>query len=228
MSLDSVQDRLRHWRGEVKALSLRDFQAAVNARLPEDRRVSLGTVSNYEQPPGTPRSAPPRADYVAAVKAAFPEVRLEWLLLGEGTPTATGERVAAAAGTEARETGDGPLGGLVAAAHPDLALLSPEGSALFLGVLARYAMGEPGLDLSERRIVELASDLRWLLLLPMALWGFRHEPDYEAFSDYSVAMLHALSLLLPGPGEGDPVARYRAAPNRRARKTIQVGFQRGD
>lgn len=224
--MNSVQDRLRHWREVVKGLSVRQFRAAVNAHLPAERRVSLGTASNYEQSPGAARSASPRADYVAAVKAAFPELRLEWLVLGEGEPSATADRVAAAAAPApgAARYGDSSLGGRVLDAYPDLTLLSPEASALFLGTLTRYATAEPGLDLTEERILELAGDLRWLLLLPFALWGFRHEPGYDAFSAYSVAMLHALGLAMPGSGDGDPVTAYAEAPNRKLRGALEVGF----
>lgn len=229
--LDTVQERLRHWREAVKGLSVRAFHQAVNAHLPPGRRVSLGTVSNYEQPPESARSAPPRSDYVAAVKAAFPELRLEWLLLGDGSPTLLADRVAAAVGSASgpggaeAPPGEAGLGGRVLAAHPDLSLLSPEASALFVGALTRYAMGEPGLDVGEERILELAADLRWILLLPLSLWGFRHEPDYEAFSAYSVAMLHALALALPEAGGGDPASAYAASPNRRLREILEVGFR---
>lgn len=223
--LNSVQERLRYWRERVKALSIRKFRAAVNAELAAERQVSLGTVSNYERPPRAERSAVPRADYVAAVKAAFPEIRLAWLLTGEGEPSAVGQRVLETAGPDGPTGDPASLGGRVLAAHPDLALLSPEASALFLGALTRYAMAEPGMALDEGRILELAADLRWLLLLPPALWGFRHDPDYERFSDYSVAMLHAVMLALPGPGEGDPAVAYDAAPNRRLREALAVGFE---
>lgn len=223
--LYSVQERLRYWRAEMKQLSLREFQAAVNACLAPERRVSLGSVSNYEQRPGAARSASPRAEYVAAVKAAFPEVRLEWLLLGAGEPTSAAERVSeAVGGTEEMEPGEVGLAGRVRADYPDLALLSPEASALFIGSLTRYAMGEPGLDLTEDRILELAADLRWILFLPAALWGFRHLPEYDRFSAYAVAMLHALMLAMPGPGEGDRIAAYTTAPNRRLRAVLEVGF----
>lgn len=223
--LNSVQDRLRYWREGVKKLSVRAFHAAVNERLPPGGRVSLGTASNYEQPSDAGRSASPRADYLVAVKRAFPELRLEWLLLGEGGPSVTADRVAALAGRPEKGPADeGSLAGRVLAAHPDLALLSPEASALFLSALTRYAMGEPGLDLGEERILELAADLRWLLLLPVSLWGFRHDPDYDSFSAYSVAALHALALLMPPAGAGDPASRYAAAPNRALRKRFEVGF----
>lgn len=226
MILDSVQSRLRHWRTEVKGLSVREFQAAVNEHL-SDGGVSLGTVSNYEQPPDGPRSAQPRADYLAGVKRAFPELRIEWLLLGAGPPSLAAGRAAEAAGGRPAGGGapeEGSLGGRVLAAHPDLGLLSPEGSALFLGALTRYATGEPGLDLGEDRILELASDLRWLLFLPLSLWGFRHDPDYERFSAYSVALLHALALLMPEAGRGDAASSYDGFANRSLRERFPAGL----
>lgn len=224
--MDSVQSRLRRWREEVKRLSVREFHQRVNAHLPPGRRVSLGSVSNYERSGnGRGAGAPPRADYLAAVKRAFPELRLEWLLLGEGEPTVAGGRVAESAGAARGMAAAGGLGGLLADRLPDLGLLSPEASALFLGALTRYATGDPGMDVGEREILELAEDLRWLLLLPLSLWGFRHEPDYERFSAYSVAMLHALMQAMPGPGRGDPIASYPGFPARELREAAPVGFR---
>lgn len=223
--LNSVQERLRHFREHVRGLSLRDMLAAVNAELPEGQRISLGTLSNYERGPtsGASRGGP-RAGFLGALKRAFPELRLPWLLLGEGPPTELGDRTRALAGREGAAGPDGGLAGRLRAEHPDLELLSAEASALFVGALTRYATGEPRMNLDEEMILELAADLRWLLFLPFRLWGFEPRPDYERFSEYCVAALHALTLALPSPGEGDPVAGYADAPNRRLRGALEVGF----
>lgn len=222
---EEIGDRLRHWREDVKGLSLRELRDAVNGHLPPRRRVSLGTVSNYERSGGD--RAGPRAGFVAALKEAFPELRLEWLLLGRGGPTAVEASVAAAASDGAPGPMREGLGGKVLAAYPDLELLSPEASALFLAALVRVATGEPGMDLDEDRILELAGDLRWLLLAPLRFWGFAHDPGYERFSSYAVAALHALTLVMPEPGRGDPAAGYPDAPNREMRAALEVGFGEG-
>ncbi len=103
---------------------------------------------------------------------------------------------------------------------PDLELLSPEASALFMGALTRYAVGEPRMALAEDELLDLAEDLTWLLLLPVTLWGFDRTPSYDDLSDYAVAMLHALMQLMPARGKGDPIEEHpgfgRAATPARA------------
>lgn len=214
--MDTVQSRLRFFRKDVQGLSLRDFRGRVNAELPEHARVSLGTLSNYEREAGGSPRAGPRAEFLAALKRAFPPLRLEWLILGDGEPTTIAERLAAPEGPS--------FAARVLARYPDLELLSPEASALFMAALTRLAMGEPKLALDEGDLIELAGDLRWLLLLPPGAWGFRHAPPYRAFSDYAVAMLHALSRLMPESGEGDPISDHPASILPRLRRFRTVGF----
>ena len=108
--------------------------------------------------------------------------------------------------------------------YPDLELLSPEASALFMAALTRLAMGEPDMELDESHLLELAGDLRWLLLNPVRTWGFRHDPDYRAFSDYAVAALNSLMLLMPDTGQGDPIARYDDSRGPDLRRLRPVGF----
>jgi len=226
--MDTVQSRLQFFRKDVQGLSLRDFRGRVNAELPERARVSLGTLSNYEREAGGSPRAGPRAEFLAALKRAFPPLRLEWLILGDGEPTTIAERLAAPEGLETKAgsaTGEDPsFAARVLARHPDLELLSPEASALFMAALTRLAMGEPELALDEKDLMQLAGDLRWLLLLPPGAWGFHHTPPYRTFSDYAVAMLHALSLLMPDSGEGDPIADHAASILPRLRRFRKVGF----
>ncbi|MYA33911.1 MAG: hypothetical protein F4164_08170 [Gemmatimonadales bacterium] len=209
-------------------MSLRDFRSRVNAELPEHARVSLGTLSNYEREAGGSSRAGPRAEFLAALKRAFPSLRLEWLILGDGEPTSLAERLAAPEGLETKaesSTGGEPsFASRVLMRYPDLELLSPEASALFMAALTRLAMGEPKLALDEEDLLQLAGDLRWLLLLPAGAWGFRHAPPYRTLSDYAVAMLHALSLLMPESGEGDPIADHAASILPRLRRFRKVGF----
>ena len=225
--MNSVQSRLRYFR-KAQGLSLRALRERVNAELPEAERVSLGTLSNYErEAEGSPRSGP-RAGFLAALKRAFPPLRLEWLILGEGEPTRLAERLAAPSGLEAKAESANAAGssfaGRVLDRYPDLDLLSPEASAVFMSALTRLAMGEPKLALDEADLLQLAGDLRWLLLLPLGAWGFDHTPPYRTFSDYAVAMLHALSRLMPDNGEGDPIADHRSSRLPRLRRSQRVGF----
>jgi hypothetical protein len=220
-NVNTVQERIRYWRSNIKGLSLREFQKLVNAQLP-GAEVSLGTVSNYEQvsSDGVQRGGP-RASFVGAMKRAFPELRLAWLLLGQGEPTRMAQQLTGQGGLEGtgdEAGGEDSLTGRVLRRYPDLDLLSPEASALFAAALARYAMGEPDMHLTEEHLIELAGDLRWLLLLPTTGWGFEHEPDYDRFSAYCVAMLHALMQAMPGSGQGDPVADYQGSGVRALRE----------
>ena len=226
--MDTVQSRLRFFRKDLQGLSLRDFRGRVNAELPERARVSLGTLANYERDAGGSPGAGPRAEFLAALKRAFPPLRLEWLILGDGEPTTIAEQLAAPEGLETKAEAaageESSFAARVLARYPDLELLSPEASALFMAALTRMAMGEPELALAEGDLMELAGDLRWLLLLPPGAWGFHHAPPYRAFSDYAVAMLHALSRLMPESGAGDPIADHAASILPRLRRFRQVGF----
>ena len=225
--MNTVQERVRYWRSTIKGLSLREFRKLVNQQLP-GAEVSLGTVSNYEQVTSdSVRRGGPRASFAGAMKRAFPELRLAWLLLGEGEPTELAQRLTGHGGLEGASeaaAGEESLTGRVLRRYPDLDLLSPEASALFAAALARYAMGEPDMHLTEEHLIELAGDLRWLLLLPTTGWGFDHEPDYDRFSEYCVAMLHALMQAMPGSGSGDPVADYEGSALSRMRKERPVGL----
>lgn len=222
--MNTVHDRLRYFRETVKGLSLREFRDRVNERLEPGGSLSLGTVSNYERGRENGSRPGPRAEFLVALKEAFPDVRLEWLLLGEGPPTVLGEELSAPEGLEAVAQREGGFAARVLARYPDLELLSPEASALFMAALTRLAMGEPEMALDEDHLLELAGDLRWLLLAPLGWWGFRHAPAYEEFSDYCVACLHALTQLMPGPGEGDPVRAYPGSPGPGLRESMPVGF----
>ena len=226
--MDSVQSRLGFLRRDVLGLSLREFRSRVNAQLPGDARLSLGTLSNYEHAGAGPPKAGPRADFIGALKRAFPPLRLEWLVLGEGTPTILEERLATTEGLEHgsdTEAGDEPFAARVLARYPDLELLSPEASAMFMAALTRLAVGEPRMALDEQRLLDLAGDLRWLLFLPLGAWGFRHAPPYRTFSDYAVAMLHALSGLMPERGDGDPIGDHAGSLLPELRSCRSVGFR---
>lgn len=229
MFMDSVQERLRYFRESVEGLSLRAFRGLINAELPPGARVSLGTLSNYERAPEDGVGPGPRAEFLAALKRAFPQMRLEWLILGEGQPTEIAEELASPEGLETRAEGSprdpgATFAARVLATYPDLELLSPEASALFMAALTRLATGEPDMALDEGHLLELAGDLRWVLLAPLGMWGFRHSPAYHDFSDYAVAMLHALMELMPASGGGDPITDYEGSLGPELREARPVGF----
>ena len=225
--MNTVQSRLRLFRGDVLGLSLREFRRRVNAELSPADRLSLGTLSNYENTADGRSRAGPRAEFIGALKRAFPPLRLEWLILGEGAPTTVEERLAAPEGLERKAGGEEgeTFAARVLERYPDLELLSPEASAMFMAALTRLAMGEPEMALDEPRLLDLAGDLRWLLFLPLGAWGFRHAPPYRTFSDYAVAVLHALAGLMPERGGGDPIEAYAASILPSLRRYRPVGFR---
>lgn len=235
--MNTVQERIHYWRVSVKHLSLRELRDIVNAHLHESSRVSLGTINNYDRAPGPGASARggPRSDFLLALKRAFPELRLDWLVCGEGEPTEIAQRLAAPGGLESESlagdsagTDAGPSGfaARILGRYPDLELIAPEASALFMGALTRYAMGEPRMELDEAQLLELAGDLRWLLLLPLQLWGFKRAPEYDELSDYAVAQLHALMQLMPRTGEGDRIRRYSRSLGPRLRNAYPARLGR--
>jgi len=89
---DTIQGRLRYWLTDVEGVSLRRVHVAVNEQLPKKLRISLGTMSNYTR--GEGEDVPgPRAEFLVALKKAFPDLNLAWLLFGRGMPTETGEAI---------------------------------------------------------------------------------------------------------------------------------------
>jgi hypothetical protein len=77
--------RFRHLRTGVLRVSLRELAADVNRHLNPADQVSVSTVNNYEGRGGA-EGPEPRASFLAALKAAYPRVNLEWLILGKGQP----------------------------------------------------------------------------------------------------------------------------------------------
>jgi hypothetical protein len=86
----TIHDRLRQWRQEVLSVSQAKLCQAVNSHLPEADRVAVTTVSNYE------RTTEPRGSFLAALKRAYPEINLEWLIAGEGKVLVGEQRTAEA------------------------------------------------------------------------------------------------------------------------------------
>ena len=78
---ETFHERLRFWRREVAEVSQKELCDAVNQRLGSSDQVSVATVSNYE------RSTEPRASFLGALKQAYPQVSLEWLVSGTGKLT---------------------------------------------------------------------------------------------------------------------------------------------
>jgi hypothetical protein len=211
--LETIQHRLRWWREERAGVSLRKLQELLNDVLPEEHRISFNTLANYERPEPSGAVKPgPRAEILAGLKTLYPDLRLEWLVTGEGPRTLGEEKLM----DKSREA----LATLDAAGHPGLSRLSSAQRAVLLEALARYVSGvKQGSELLESEdsaelLAQLAADFLWLVLLPLrttrpAVWGFQRNLSSEDLHRYLTAMIHALELATPGQGEGDSVADYR-------------------
>lgn len=78
--LKAARRRLRRWRHDMD-LTLAEVTEAVNAQLPEDRQLSLSTVSSYEA------KRDPNFRFLWGLWKAFPEdVDLHWLMYGMPEP----------------------------------------------------------------------------------------------------------------------------------------------
>ncbi len=104
---DSVQARLKHWREEIAKLSQAQLCELVNGHLPKGKAVVVSTVSNYE------RTTEPRASFLAALKQAYPELNLDWLVSGEGKLVATEQEITEMLHTLQSQEGRSALGQLV-------------------------------------------------------------------------------------------------------------------
>ncbi len=173
--------RLEHLNG----MPLAEFHRQLTAD--EDYRVSYAAVRNYH----TNRKAP--VDYYAQVSRVF-EVRLEWLLFGQGemTPSlqqARDSRGAAEAWTDA----------LPRVAPSIWSSTDPVAQAAFLECLHRLDMARPG---SRALTEDQKEDLARVLdtLVGGALWILRG--DRKVPRDFVRHMLLAVAHGIPGPGQG--------------------------
>jgi len=87
---DTIQGRLKYWLTDVEGVSLRRAHVAVNEQLPEKLRIGLTTMGKYTRGEGGDVPGP-RAEFLVALKKAFPDLNMAWLLFGRGMPTETSE-----------------------------------------------------------------------------------------------------------------------------------------
>ncbi len=98
---ETIHERLKYWRNEVLGVSQSRLCETVNSHLPEEDRVAVTTVSNYE------RTTEPRGSFLGALKKAYPEINLEWLVAGQGKLLASEQRTAEALRKARAENGEG-------------------------------------------------------------------------------------------------------------------------
>lgn len=221
-----LPQRLRTWREGKPDLSLRRLQALLNQVLPKEQRVSFNTLANYEKP-GSPG---PRAEVVGALKDLYPNLRLEWLLQGDGLPTVEEqeelERLNREFPVSKPPDPHAELGTQLRQQCSDFNLLSVTAQRLFVDVLVRYIMTAS--DSSTETVTEREMEGRWTEILDLARgllayvrlpwhplsWGFvnlesrTHERQVD---QYVIAVLNALDGLLVERGKGAPMDRSESS-----------------
>lgn len=195
-----LADRLRRLREDLKGLTYRGFAERVNEELPAGKSISHVTFSNWEKS-DYPRPGP---DEVQAILDAFPDVRIEWLMFGEGAPTASKEEI------ERKLASRDPLVQKLEQEHPKIRGFDRGTKEVFLAVLREYVQTAPDakeLDETEEgheTLVRLAGNL----LLPVKLftegaWGFRTAAeDSRTYQKFVRSLLTALSLQMREEGDG--------------------------
>lgn len=158
--------------------------------------------------------------------AAVLDVRIEWLVLGSGQPTSRAELLIR--DLRRGETSfDSSLRELIWHAEPELRQFRAPTQEQFVHVLTRYVLSASngrdavGSEEGRKAIVELASDLLFLILLPInrSSWGFERVglPGKER-DVFAGSVLLALDMLIPGPGQGRSIEAARESLIRKLRE----------
>jgi hypothetical protein len=170
---------------QLNGMSLAEFHRRLTAS--GDYRISYAAVRNYH----TNRKAP--VDYYARVSRVF-DVRLEWLLFGDGEMTPPLQMARDSRGST-QEWADA----LPAVAPTIWSSTDPVSQAAFLECLRRLDLARPGTRALNR--VQKESLARVLdTLVGGALWILRG--DRRIPRDFVRHMLLALAHGIPEPGKG--------------------------
>lgn len=185
-----IQARLQQWR-EREELTLREVREAVNEHLPEHRRISLGTVANYEKDGDAlqdkaPHPAP-RSDYLSALKKAFPGLNVGWILTGRGAMYEHEDRRVGQ--KEQRQWFEEEL--------PRFRLLPKAVKDLFQDTANEvFARSDNAMEQGPEGAVEAARDLMFLIEMPASM--LRGEKlSSVARENYLLAMLQVVRSVLP-------------------------------
>ena len=152
----------------------------------------------------------PSVGFLRAAAGAL-QVRESWLISDDGMPTQVEEKL------RSNVTGIGEsellerrkLAVLFERDFPEYKGLPAVVAEAVKETFRRYVAGLPDAEAPVRTLSELFADIRRLLLLPFWNWGFRHQLSDAEFTNYAIGILNALMLILPAPGQGDPLSSYR-------------------
>jgi hypothetical protein len=85
---------------------------------------------------------------------------------------------------------------------------------------ARQAMPDQG-EGAEEALVGFLRDVAWMVSLAPRSWGFEGTHNYRRYSEYSIGMLNALSVLVAEPGRGQAAEEYKGSPLQRLREMME-------
>lgn len=171
------------------------------------RGSSYRSVYNYLQ-----GQTPPPVGFLRATADAL-KVRAAWLITGDGAPTEAAVRIetliepweemGTATGKRLQKARE-----LLLKSIPRFEGLPRVVRAAFEDALVRYVEGGQTGNVTDQQLAKFAARLWELLRRPFRVRGFRRDLDPEkqsqyrnpAFTDYAVAMLHALTLAMQHPG----------------------------
>ncbi len=211
---DSVQARLKHWREEIAKVSQAQLCELVNRHLPKGKGVVVSTVSNYE------RTTEPRASFLAALKHAYPELNLDWLVSGEGKLVAAEQEIAEVLRTLQSE-GRSALGQLVQQPGLQRFRTLPEPAAhVVLAFLQEVKLSTPEYRKENQRPWrEFLQRFTPIFFEP--LQAPRNFATKEALSEhetttYAVSLVATLRPLVPSFRSHDPMRVASPAPLERS------------
>lgn len=153
----------------------------------------------------------PSVGFLRAAAGAL-QVRESWLISDDGMPTQVEEKLRSNVTgiSESELLKRRKLAVLFEREFPEYKTFPAVVMEAVKETLRRYVAGLPEGEAPVRTLSEFFADLRRLLLLPFWNWGFRHHLSDAEFTNYAIGILNALMLILPAPGQGDPLLIYRA------------------
>ena len=190
--METISARLR-WAINRTGRSLRDVQQEL-----AKRGVRGSSYASFHGYVTNPDEIPPLELLTAAADVLG--VRPAWLAFNEGEPTEEGERL-----RQEMEDREEELGALLEERLPIPGGIPEVLRALFFDTLARWwfarkrILEEAGQEAPT--LEEVADDVIAAMLSPLRYWAVG-SITRDRFTEYAIAMLHALRVAMPDPEEG--------------------------
>lgn len=195
---ETFQDRFWWWRNRSVEVTLEEVAERVNRSL--ERPLAVSTISNYEAR-GQRRASEPRASFLKALGAAFPDLNVSWLVTGEGSPSLS-------SGESAKAAPSAPWD-LTEAAWSIFVTGGPAVWPAFLRTVdrLRYSCPAPPDEHDPEEVAALAAALQSAVREPLDRVRENEEAiSADALEEYYLSVLTAVMRVVPGAGEGSPLA----------------------